>query len=49
MITKEQIETPRTPKELRQFVAEVRSYVESNPEEFIVARQKKGTYKTLQK
>jgi len=45
MITPEQVETARTPEELRRFVAEIRARVEENPAELQVAREKKGIYK----
>lgn len=45
MITKEEIEHPRTPDGLRQFVAEVRKRVESDQNELKKARKKVGLYK----
>jgi hypothetical protein len=47
MVTPEQVETARTPEELRRFVAEVRAQVDANPTELQVAREKKGIYKTF--
>lgn len=45
MITQEEIERQRTPAKLRQFIAEVRERVESNPDELKRARRKTGLYK----
>lgn len=45
MITQEDIERPRTPAELRQFVAETRAWVEAHPDELKIARRKAGLYK----
>jgi hypothetical protein len=45
MINQKEIEHPRTPAELRQFVAEIRARVEADPEELKIARRKVGLYK----
>lgn len=45
MITQEEIEQPRTPDQLRQFVAEVRKRVESDRNELKKARRMEGLYK----
>lgn len=47
MITAEQIETARTPEDLRRFVAEVRAQVEANAQERQAGLEKRGLYKTF--
>ncbi len=45
MINQKEIEQPRTPAELRQFVAKIKVQVEADPDELKIARRKVGLHK----